>query len=83
VVGVAGSVKVGNEKNIPPSGNRSNTQRRRISDRRAFDQLNCITVIPGAIGAFEKTALLRAGGLPVIHSLGLRYYDPLLRNGER
>ena len=31
-------------------------------DRRAFDLLNCITVVPGAIGAFRKDAVLIAGG---------------------
>jgi len=31
-------------------------------DRRAFDLLNCITVVPGAIGAFKKEAILAAGG---------------------
>lgn len=32
-------------------------------DRRAYDQLNCITVAPGAISAFRREALERAGGL--------------------
>ncbi|MGE5498808.1 MAG: glycosyltransferase family 2 protein, partial [Syntrophothermus sp.] len=31
-------------------------------DRRAFDLLNAITVVPGAIGAFRKEALNNAGG---------------------
>ena len=31
-------------------------------DRRAFDLLNCITVVPGAIGAFKKEAIIKAGG---------------------
>jgi cellulose synthase/poly-beta-1,6-N-acetylglucosamine synthase-like glycosyltransferase len=31
-------------------------------DRRAFDLLNCITVVPGAIGAFKKDAILESGG---------------------
>jgi cellulose synthase/poly-beta-1,6-N-acetylglucosamine synthase-like glycosyltransferase len=31
-------------------------------DRRAFDLLNCITVVPGAIGAFRKEAIIEAGG---------------------
>jgi cellulose synthase/poly-beta-1,6-N-acetylglucosamine synthase-like glycosyltransferase len=31
-------------------------------DRRAFDLLNSITVVPGAIGAFRKSAIFRAGG---------------------
>jgi cellulose synthase/poly-beta-1,6-N-acetylglucosamine synthase-like glycosyltransferase len=31
-------------------------------DRRAFDLLNCITVVPGAIGAFRKESVIEAGG---------------------
>jgi cellulose synthase/poly-beta-1,6-N-acetylglucosamine synthase-like glycosyltransferase len=31
-------------------------------DRRAFDLINSITVVPGAIGAFRKSAVFRAGG---------------------
>jgi cellulose synthase/poly-beta-1,6-N-acetylglucosamine synthase-like glycosyltransferase len=30
-------------------------------DRRAFDLLNCITVVPGAIGAFKRDAVIEAG----------------------
>ena len=31
-------------------------------DRRAFDLINSITVVPGAIGAFRKSAIYKAGG---------------------
>jgi cellulose synthase/poly-beta-1,6-N-acetylglucosamine synthase-like glycosyltransferase len=31
-------------------------------DRRAFDLINSITVVPGAIGAFRKSAVFKAGG---------------------
>ena len=31
-------------------------------DRKAFDLLNCITVVPSAIGAFRKAAIQDAGG---------------------
>ncbi|MGG2357468.1 glycosyltransferase, partial [Salmonella enterica] len=31
-------------------------------DRKAFSYFNAITVVPGAIGAFRKTALEEAGG---------------------
>ncbi len=31
-------------------------------DRRAFDLLNCITVVPGAIGAYRREAVAKAGG---------------------
>jgi cellulose synthase/poly-beta-1,6-N-acetylglucosamine synthase-like glycosyltransferase len=30
-------------------------------ERRAFATLNCITVVPGAIGAWKKTAVEEAG----------------------
>ncbi len=32
-------------------------------DRRAYHELNCITVVPGAVCAVRKTALLKAGGI--------------------
>ena len=32
-------------------------------DRRAYDVLNCITVVPGAISALRKSAVLLAGGI--------------------
>jgi cellulose synthase/poly-beta-1,6-N-acetylglucosamine synthase-like glycosyltransferase len=32
-------------------------------DRRAYDQWNCVTVVPGAVSAFRKSAIMEAGGL--------------------
>jgi len=32
-------------------------------DRRAYHQLNCITVVPGAVGAFRLRAIQEAGGI--------------------
>lgn len=32
-------------------------------DRRAYDLLNCITVVPGAVSALRKSAVLAAGGI--------------------
>jgi peptidoglycan-N-acetylglucosamine deacetylase len=32
-------------------------------DRRAYHRLNCITVAPGAVSAFKKSAVLAAGGI--------------------
>jgi len=32
-------------------------------DRRAYDERNCVTVVPGAVSAFRKSAILQAGGL--------------------
>jgi cellulose synthase/poly-beta-1,6-N-acetylglucosamine synthase-like glycosyltransferase len=62
VVAVAGNVKVGNEKNILTKWQSIEYTTAQNFDRRAFDLLNCITVVPGAIGAFRKSAIIAAGG---------------------
>jgi peptidoglycan-N-acetylglucosamine deacetylase len=59
---VAGNVKVGNEKNVLTRWQSIEYITAQNFDRRAFDYLNCITVVPGAIGAFTKEALELAGG---------------------
>lgn len=59
---VAGNVKVGNEINMITRWQSIEYITSQNFDRRAFDLLNCITVVPGAIGAFKKTAILEAGG---------------------
>jgi cellulose synthase/poly-beta-1,6-N-acetylglucosamine synthase-like glycosyltransferase/peptidoglycan/xylan/chitin deacetylase (PgdA/CDA1 family) len=59
---VAGNVKVGNEKNILTKWQSIEYTTAQNFDRRAFDYINCITVVPGAIGAFSKEALELAGG---------------------
>ncbi len=84
VVAVAGNVKVGNEKNILTRWQSIEYTTAQNFDRRAFDYMNCIAVIPGAIGAFDKKALIRAGGfttdtLAEDCDLTIR----LLRNGGR
>ncbi|POY36411.1 glycosyl transferase family 2 [Solitalea longa] len=61
VVGVAGNVKVGNELNLLTKWQSIEYITAQNFDRRAFDLLNCITVIPGANGAFKKSALIKAG----------------------
>jgi cellulose synthase/poly-beta-1,6-N-acetylglucosamine synthase-like glycosyltransferase len=61
VVAVAGNVKVGNEKNILTKWQSIEYTTAQNFDRLAFDYLNCITVVPGAIGAFKKSSLLDAG----------------------
>ena len=63
VVGaVAGNVKVGNEVNMITRWQSIEYITSQNFDRRAFDLLNCITVVPGAIGAFKKEAVLKSGG---------------------
>ena len=59
---VAGNVKVGNEINMITRWQSIEYITSQNFDRRAFDLLNCITVVPGAIGAFKKAAIIEAGG---------------------
>lgn len=62
VAAVAGNVKVGNERNILTKWQSIEYTTAQNFDRLAFDYLNCITVVPGAIGAFKKEAIIQAGG---------------------
>jgi len=59
---VAGNVKVGNEKTVLTIWQSIEYTTAQNFDRRAFDLINCITVVPGAIGAFRREAIVRAGG---------------------
>ncbi len=59
---VAGNVKVGNEINMITRWQSIEYTTSQNFDRSAFDLLDCITVVPGAIGAFRKTAIVEAGG---------------------
>lgn len=59
---VAGNVKVGNEVNMLTRWQSIEYTTAQNFDRKAFDLLNCITVVPGAIGAFRKEAIKDAGG---------------------
>jgi cellulose synthase/poly-beta-1,6-N-acetylglucosamine synthase-like glycosyltransferase/peptidoglycan/xylan/chitin deacetylase (PgdA/CDA1 family)/spore germination protein YaaH len=59
---VAGTVKVGNETNIITLWQSIEYITAQNMDRRAFDLINSITVVPGAIGAFRKSAVFQAGG---------------------
>ena len=58
LVAVAGNVKVGNEKIFLPSGSQLNIQLLKILIDELLILLNCITVVPGAIGAFRKSAII-------------------------
>lgn len=60
---VAGNVKVGNENGLITGWQSIEYTTSQNFDRRAFDLLNCITVVPGAIGVFRKNAIIEAGGL--------------------
>ncbi|ASU36075.1 glycosyltransferase [Mucilaginibacter xinganensis] len=59
---VAGTVKVGNENNMITRWQSIEYITSQNMDRRAFDLINSITVVPGAIGAFRKSAISTAGG---------------------
>lgn len=58
---VAGNVKVGNEVNMITHWQSIEYITSQNFDRRAFDLFNCIIVVPGAIGAFRKQAVIDAG----------------------
>ncbi len=63
VVGaVAGNVKVGNKKNPLTIWQSLEYTTSQNFDRRAYAALNSVAVVPGAVGAWRKSAVLRAGG---------------------
>jgi peptidoglycan-N-acetylglucosamine deacetylase len=62
IAAVAGNVKVGNAHNLLTKWQSLEYITSQNFDRRAFDLLNCITVIPGAIGAFRKDIISEVGG---------------------
>ena len=59
---VAGNVKVGNGHTMLTKWQSIEYTTAQNFDRRAFDLINGITVVPGAIGAFKKEAIQKAGG---------------------
>jgi cellulose synthase/poly-beta-1,6-N-acetylglucosamine synthase-like glycosyltransferase len=59
---VAGNVKVGNDRSVLTKWQSIEYTTAQNFDRRAFDLINCITVVPGAIGAFKREAIVKAGG---------------------
>lgn len=59
---VAGNVKVGNEVNLITMWQSIEYITSQNFDRKAFTAVNAITVVPGAIGAFRKSAIEKAGG---------------------
>lgn len=63
VGGVAGNVKVGNTSNFLARCQYLEYTTSQSIDRTAFHVMNCITVVPGAIGAWRKTAVFEVNGL--------------------
>jgi cellulose synthase/poly-beta-1,6-N-acetylglucosamine synthase-like glycosyltransferase/peptidoglycan/xylan/chitin deacetylase (PgdA/CDA1 family)/spore germination protein YaaH len=59
---VAGNAKVGNRINIMTRWQALEYIVNQNLDKRAFEVLNCISVVPGAIGAWRRVAILEAGG---------------------
>jgi peptidoglycan-N-acetylglucosamine deacetylase len=59
---VAGNAKVGNRINLVTRWQALEYITSQNLDRRAFASLNCITVVPGAVGAWRRDLLELAGG---------------------
>ena len=59
---VAGNAKVGNRINLVTRWQAIEYVTSQNIDRRAFALLNCITVVPGAVGAWRRNLVLEAGG---------------------
>jgi len=62
VAAVAGNAKVGNRHNLLTRWQALEYITNQNLDRRAFDVLNCITVVPGAIGAWRTSVVRECGG---------------------
>jgi cellulose synthase/poly-beta-1,6-N-acetylglucosamine synthase-like glycosyltransferase/peptidoglycan/xylan/chitin deacetylase (PgdA/CDA1 family) len=61
---IAGNAKVGNRVNLVTRWQALEYITSQNMDRRAFASLNCITVVPGAVGAWRKDLLAELGGFP-------------------
>jgi len=62
VAAVAGNAKVGNRINLVTRWQALEYVTSQNLDRRAFSLLDCITVVPGAVGAWRREAVLEVGG---------------------
>lgn len=65
VAAVAGNVRVGNTGTVLTRWQSLEYTTSQNLDRRAYEGLNCITVVPGAIGAWRREDVLAAGGYDV------------------
>lgn len=59
---VAGNAKVGNRINVVTKWQALEYVTSQNFDRRAFASLNCITVVPGSVGAWRRSVLEEIGG---------------------
>ncbi len=62
VTAVCGNVEVGNVNGFITTFQAIEYVTSQNFDRRAFSVLNCISVVPGALGAWRRDAVLAAGG---------------------
>ena len=62
VAAVAGNAKVGNRINLVTRWQALEYVTSQNLDRRAFSLLDCITVVPGAVGAWRREVVQRVGG---------------------
>ena len=62
VAAVAGNAKVGNRINLVTRWQALEYVTSQNLDRRAFSLLDCITVVPGAVGAWRKDVVHQVGG---------------------
>jgi peptidoglycan-N-acetylglucosamine deacetylase len=81
---IAGNAKVGNRINLLTRWQALEYITSQNFDRRAFELINCITIVPGAVGAWRREAILEAGGF----SMSTLAEDAdltfgILRNGHR
>jgi len=60
---VAGNVKVGNRQTLVAAWQHIEYVIGFNLDRRLYEVLNCMPTVPGAIGAFRRTALAQVGGV--------------------
>jgi peptidoglycan-N-acetylglucosamine deacetylase len=65
VAAVAGNVRVGNTVNMLTNWQSIEYTTSQNFERRAFDYVNSILVVPGAIGAFRKSAVAEVGPFAV------------------
>jgi len=63
VAAVAGNVKVGNRSSWLTRWQALEYVTSQNMEKRAFDLLNCITVVPGALGAWRRKAIENGGGI--------------------
>ena len=63
VAAVSGRVRVGNPRTLFARFQSLEYTCGFNLDRRAYDQLDCIMVVPGAVGAFRLSAVVAAGGI--------------------